>query len=205
MATGRSEQSGNITYLFESHKNKSEQWWTALFSILLVQLGRAGPIEFRTHRYKSDGVEWKIEPYSKLCFQKISLSNVHMEAYLSAVFKELDETNYGYVPDLIVVEPELRKIAIIENKTKGASFGQSEGYIRAAERLRQLGYSAEAFLLISACHPDEAIWRAILRVGFPLILWEDAIRFLSSVQCLREMFDDLQPFCEPPILEGRHS
>jgi hypothetical protein len=75
MATGRSEQSGNATYLFDRHKNKSEQWWTALFSILLVQLGEAGPIEFPTYRYKSDGVEWKIEPYLKLCFQKISLSN----------------------------------------------------------------------------------------------------------------------------------
>jgi hypothetical protein len=179
----------DATWLFEKH-NKSEHWWSAAFALVMASLSKHGsPTEFPLWKYRGDQ-KW-FEPLKDIpfSFRGITLSQIHVEAKLSAVFKEeLPKSNVE--PDLIVADRHRRIATIIENKTLHAPPGDLKAYCDAAKQLKDLGWDARTLLLISAGHPNDDIWQEVERLDLRILLWEDALRAMDRVPWLAELFDE---------------
>jgi hypothetical protein len=192
----------NATHLFEKH-GKSEQWWTSLFSMFLVHLVRTKS-ELPLWRYQDTGTRWGFVPCREpLTLVGLKLSQVHVEAAMPKVFPELVTPDSKYLanPDVIIKFSEEKRAALIENKTIRTGPGNLSLYVAAAEELKKHGWAANTMILISAGHERDLLWRSIIALDLPIILWEDVLKEASRMKWIRELFEpeDLSPYCAAPL------
>lgn len=176
------------TWLFEKH-HKSEQWWTTLFTLALVHMG-ANPAsaELPSWVFRKEGRKWWYEPAPQpFRFDGLTLTEIHVEARLPNIFTQLKVGGpLDVAPDVIIKRDAKKAAAIIENKTQGAGVGRLDVYVQAKDKLRQIGYDASLYLLVSVGHPGNDIWKAVLQQGMPLLLWEDVLRRADSIGWFRD-------------------
>lgn len=190
----------DATHLFEAHPTKSEQWWTSLFSLLLVKVGKSEIPQLPLQMFAAEQNGWRFETQGFLDASSARLANIHIEANLIELFNDL-EIEFAVKPDVVIRDADRKYVRIIENKTRRASVGALSLYARVAERLQEQGYDSGTILLISAGHPDDYIWKKAAHLKIPILLWETVLHLLNGIASFRELFDDpLQPFYENPVL-----
>jgi hypothetical protein len=188
----------NATYLFEANR-KSEQWWTAFFSIAAVAIGKTSNPNLPLYCFKTNPEGWRFESCGNLALSGLELQNVHVEATLQDLLfrrkHQLDISLFGFKPDIVInnlLDPNDRIIRIIEDKTIGTGPGALLDYVRAATELTHLGYEATVILLISCGNSNKGIWKTVtIAEGISIMLWEDILPRIGDISGLRELFDDL--------------
>lgn len=198
----------NATYLFEKHK-KSEQWWTSIFTLVPAYLGGGpGVPQLPVWVFRRDGKKWRYEQLTETFrFDGVKLSQIHVEARIPYVFRNVSEElrpggPLDVVPD-VIIEHAQKIVTIIENKTQGTGIGRLDEYIQASKKLQDMGYKATTYLLISVGHPRNDIWKVVLQQGIPLLLWEDVLRLIDGIGWLRDLFGkDLAPYYSEAPLSG---
>src|SRR5260370_11503248 len=113
----------DATHLFEEHKTKSEQWWTSLFSLLLINLSKENGASLPLHGFSADVNGWRIERSGTLDCSAARTANIHVEASLYELFPPLG-LPFAADPDVVILDPGKRFVRIIENKTQGAGVGR---------------------------------------------------------------------------------
>ncbi|PYR14504.1 MAG: hypothetical protein DMF94_34195 [Acidobacteria bacterium] len=196
----------DATWLFQG-AHKSEQWWTSLASMLLIDLGRHQPhVTIPLWRYETDHANWRFhQSGTSLAVAAATFSNVMVETNLATeLFPGIPwDERFLCTPDLLIHQQDSRRITIIENKTERASIGRLALYGAVNQHLLTCGWDARLVVLISCGHPDDSIWREIERQRLELLLWEDLLRLIDQSQYLRWIFDEpLSSYYACPRLEG---
>jgi hypothetical protein len=182
----------NATYLFElpaRRYHSSESWWTAFFSMLILYRSRQEP-------------QWSLPAYvsragcplEKGTFApgRLGLANLIVEAPLSENPFSLTSWPNEFLqlkPDVCILRREERHVVFVEVKTIGASVARNHSrYLKICEHLRQSGWSAELYYLLSHGHECVGDWPLIENDGVRVILWEDVLRAAIGTP-LGEIFD----------------
>ena len=194
----------NATYLFQKH-NKSEQWWTSIFTLVLAHVGGTSDVSrLPVWVFRRMEKKWRYERLPEFfSFHGVKLSDIHVEAAIPDVFTELKRFGPFHVqPDIIIRRDAEKTATIIENKTQGTGVNRLDDYIQARDELQRMGYNATTYLLISVGNNTrDDIWKVALQHEIPLLLWEDVLRLIDGIDWLRDLFDeDLKPYyCNPPL------
>jgi hypothetical protein len=106
-------------------------------------------------------------------------------------------------PDVCILRPERRSVALIEVKTVGASVsGNILLYEEVANYLVTEGWTAEVFYLLSCGY--EGSWRVVTEYNLRLILWESVIERAKDTPLGKSLGVDLNQFAVLPAeLGGR--
>jgi hypothetical protein len=184
----------DATWLFEGSR-KSEQWWTSLASMLLIDLARHQPdVTIPLWRYETNDASWRFhQSGTSLAVAGATFSNVMVETKLTTeLFPEVP-WKPDFIskprPDLLIHQPDSRRTTIIEDKTELANVGKLTLYGEMTQHLLTHGWDARFIVLISCGHPNDAIWDEIERQRLELLLWEDVLQLVDQSQYLREIFD----------------
>ncbi|MFZ0465540.1 MAG: hypothetical protein WBE20_10975 [Candidatus Acidiferrales bacterium] len=202
-AHAQPDANDNATWLFikpSPYFHNSEPWWSALFSILLLHLAR-GEDNFKIPLKKCVGSPE--ESFNSLgeyfdC-SDVKFEEVLVDAKLNPkTFPDLPSEFRDIRPDIMIHRPKLKRIALIENKTVGADLGeQLDRYHEVKAHLSKEGWSAEFFLLISSGYEIRREWRAVEKTETKLILWEDVLRIMDSIEFFRSIIGvSLKPYYE---------
>src|ERR1700680_382593 len=191
-----SKPNDNATWLFEkpsrSFRN-SEPWWSALFSILVLHLARgsANPrIPLRKYVGSPDEGFPSLE-------EPLDCSNIKFDELL--VDARLNQTLFPGIdwpiafkdikPDIMIHQHDAKRTVLIENKTIGHHLGrQLDRYHAVRKYLESKGWKAEFLLLISFGYETKREWRAVETTETKLILWEDVLRIMDSIEFFRSLF-----------------
>jgi hypothetical protein len=200
-----SNPNDNATWLFvkpSPNFHNSEPWWSALFSVLVLHLAHGGANP-RIPLRKCVG-----SPNEKFCTLEESLDCSHIKFDELLVDAKLNQKLFPGIdwpsefrdirPDIMIHQPGNKLMKLIENKTVGADLGdQLERYHDVKGYLNKQGWSADFFLLISAGYEIRREWRNVEETGTKLILWEDILRIMDSIDFFRSLFGaPLKPFYE---------
>lgn len=197
----------DATWLFERPGRKSEQWWTSLASMLLIFLARHdSSASIPLWRYEATKTKWKYERCGVFGVGDAAFSTVMVEQSLAArAFPGVPPwpTTPNLNPDILIYRPDVKRVRIIENKTERARVGRLAPYAEAAKHLRDHGWDAILYVLISPAHPDNLIWSVVQQYALEILFWEDLLRLCDQIECFRSLFDeDLKQYYEGPALEG---
>jgi hypothetical protein len=202
-AHAQPDANDNATWLFikpSPYFHNSEPWWSALFSILVLHLAR-GKDNFKIPLKKCVGSPK--ESFNSLG-EYLDCSDVKFEEVLvdaklnQRLFPDLPNEFRDIRPDIMIHRPKLKRIALIENKTVGADLGeQLDRYHEVKAHLSKEGWSVEFFLLISSGYEIRREWGAIEKTETKLILWEDVLRIMDSIEFFRSTIGvSLKPYYE---------
>ncbi|MGB6877081.1 MAG: PD-(D/E)XK nuclease family protein [Candidatus Acidiferrales bacterium] len=187
----------NATWLFIQPSpcfHNSEPWWSALFSMLVLHLAHHGN-DYRIPISRCIGApnERFLETGAHLDCNDIKFDELLVDAKLSQrLFSEIDwpDKFRDIRPDILIHQPRIKRVVLIENKTVGAELGdQLDRYHELEACLTEHGWSAEFLLLISLGYEIRREWRAIENSETRLILWEDILKVMDSIEFFRSVFD----------------
>lgn len=174
-----SEPLKNATYLFElpgRRYHSSESWWTSFFSMLLLYCSRKDP-QWTLPTYTCRGGH----PVESAPFApgRLGLADLIVEAPLSENPFRLASWPVEFLqlkPDVCILRSDRCQAAFIEVKTLGASVAKNHvRYLRIRDHLRQLGWSADFFYLLSHGHECLGDWPLIEHDEVRVMLWEDVL------------------------------
>lgn len=187
--------SDNATWLFiqpSPYFHNSEPWWSALFSILVLHLARReNPPKIPLRKCVGSPKESFNFLGEYLDCSDAKFDEVLVDAKLTQeLFSGIDwpDEFRDIRPDIMIHRPKLGRITLIENKTVGANLGeQLDRYHEVKEHLSKEGWSVEFFLLISSGYETRKEWRAVEKTETKLILWEDVLRIMDSIEFFRSI------------------
>lgn len=201
----KTNENDNATWLFirpSPYFHNSEPWWSALFSMLILFLAR-DPNRPKIPLSRCVGApnERFLDAKEYLDCDDIQFDELLVDARLSQKLFEgaLWPNEFRDLrPDITIHQPRKKRLVLIENKTVGAQLGeQLDRYHDLKKRLTQDGWSAEFLLLISIGYEIRREWKAIEETDTKLILWEDVLRVLDTIEVFRSLFGSpLLPYYE---------
>lgn len=201
----------NATWLFQEPDRRfhnSESWWSSLFGLLLLYLAkRPGNGEIPLRRYVSKP-KWKYVRDGSLDYHELEFKDILVEPKLSGeVFGGIKwpKEFVDLKPDILVLRPKPRMAVLIENKTIGARFGkQLERYIEIRHHLKASGWSVEFLPLLSVGFEAQYEWENLEKHHLRLILWEDVLRLLDTIELFRAFFAgvELRTYYSAPLRES---
>jgi hypothetical protein len=105
----------------------------------------------------------------------------------------------GLKPDVWILRREDRQVVFVETKTIGASIARNHLlYLRVLSHLRDVGWSAELYYLLSHGHECQADWPLIEQSGLAVILWEDVLRTTLGTPFETLFDEDLSIYATAP-------
>lgn len=169
----------NATYLFEKpfrRFHNAEPWWTAFFTMLV--LWRETQHESLVlPSYNSDQLG-QLTKKCSISFAGASYANLVADARLNGEPFGIGRWPNEYLnlrPDITYIKSkEHREVVFVETKTIGASVqGNIELYEGLIGFLRQEGWAAEFYYLLSLGHEQTRDWSLLADVSANVITWED--------------------------------
>jgi|SRR5579864_4774320 len=203
--SAKSSAEDNATYLFIQPSrdfHNSESWWSALFSILVLHLAQGGNTsKIPLCKYVGSLGEGFIDLGEYLDCSDTKFDEVLVDAKLNNELFGIDEWPNefsGIRPDVLFHRPKLKRTTLIENKTVGANLDrQLDRYHKIKRYLDKNGWSAEFLLLISLGYETERVWKAVEESETKLILWEDVLRVMDSIEFFRSILPSpMKPYYE---------
>ena len=219
----------NTTCLFERFSSSqtpstyplphsSESFWTALFALFLLHLGKNEKSQLRVWQCKNPPDKHWYEPrrgfqgpdvggvqFDDIAVEPPTLAGWHLDANV-----KVTPVTGGISPDILVRlsinnSRQKPKYLLIENKTVGADLNQRQigNYLNLLEFLKKRKVDSELLLLMSvgttpAMHEAAQNLQRNLRSKFGLLLWEDIFRHMKEQRFLLPGVDvgDWQKYTE---------
>jgi len=192
----------NATYLFAGrHRDfrNAEQWWSALFSMLILMNGRQGvklPMRSHTSSGHSPAVDVTIsaEHYNDVIADGALSKSVATDVF--GLSKNLPEDFKRLRPDVTVFAEGSggKNVVFFETKTIGTLVNDDIKQIARYKRLRDFlcyeGWKADVYYLLSHGHEEGAIWDSLQEADIQYILWEDVLKLIADSP-LNQVFANL--------------
>lgn len=203
---------GNATYLFEKPErnfHNSESFWSSLFAIyILITSNSKDPISIPIYKYRVVENKWRFEPSGELSIPPgLSYHNVVVEGKINeSSFENMPNIPpelYDIRPDIIIKHNKM--VHIVEIKTIGHKIGeyQKSNYEKLVNKLKENGYEANLYFLLSVGHEHESDWAMLAKDDIKILLWEDVLKLIcNSTKELRHCFGNITEYYENIGLEG---
>ncbi|MCB1600679.1 MAG: hypothetical protein KDI66_11750 [Xanthomonadales bacterium] len=187
----------NATYLFDGRTSgvlpKSESFWTTVFALFLIHLGRPSTKHVDIGIWSPDGDKkpFHYRRFSKLVnsdFFNLTANELQVERRPGSILPAFlnDKVLNGTAPDLLVPISS-RGWLLIENKTcehQVATNSQKLNYPEIITRLRKNACTSRYLLLMShgaTKHFNQACeLHNELKDAFGILLWEDVLRRMAE-------------------------
>jgi hypothetical protein len=189
----------NFKHLFEKTSGlpkSSESFWTSLFALYVLHLGRTNGMIKVWERLDSDKAPYygprkgsSSLDLSGLKFEDVSVEpKAHATACYFKLVAGLSAEDSGFEPDLVLWRPPSGSSGptylFVENKiTQKLQQNQMQNYPRLVKSLNKKGTKAEFLLLMSVGSNEVDRQARILKTQlgpcFGLLLWEDILRGMS--------------------------
>lgn len=197
--TSEADAMANFEHLFEKTgglPKSSESFWTSLFALYVLHLGRTNGMIKVWERLDSDKAPYygprkgsSSLDLSGLKFEDVSVEpKAHAMAHYFNLVAGLSPKDSGFEPDLVLSRspsgsPGTRYL-FVENKiTQKLQPNQMDNYPRLVKSLNKKGTKAEFLLLMSVgsnkVDRQARILKTQLGPCFGLLLWEDILRGMS--------------------------